>query len=62
MAFSYVTPSIEAGEAIRRLHALRWWLEIRTFHRCLFPDAPIWQLDALTACTINVWEHPERFR
>jgi len=62
MPSDYSTPSIEAGEAIRRLHRLRRWVEIRGFYRAIFRHSSVYVTDRLTALTASVWDHPKRYR
>ena len=62
MPSDYVSPSIEAGEAIRQLHRLRRWVEIRAFYRAIFRRSSVYVTDRLTALTVSVWDHPRRYR
>jgi len=62
MPSDYVTPSIEAGEAIRHLHPLRRWVEIREFYQAILRRYPSRCANLLTTLTICVWDHPERYR
>jgi len=56
------SPAQEAGEAVRSLHPLRRWLEVREFFRAIYPRRGSWCYTFLTTLTISVWDHPDRFR
>lgn len=56
------SPAQEAGEAIRQLHPLRQWVEIRDFYRAVFRRGKHADIARLTALTASVWDHPDRYR
>ena len=59
---AYTSPALEFGEQIRRLSSLRRWPEVDAFYRILLRRRRVCAVNALTGLTINVWDHPERYR
>jgi len=62
MEYPYLSPSLVASEAIRQMHPLRQWVEIRQFYHMLFRRSSVTTINRLTRLTASVWDRPDRYR